>query len=126
MTISLPPPHDRADGDCDCLPPRPDRAHDAGRHREPRSEPGAEPESRPDVEPDAAAGPPLTTYVLRYQDAWFGLEKRVAFEAPDIAAALAMMAREPIGAWAELLHDGIMVCRRGHEPGGAPDYWVVD
>lgn len=69
---------------------------------------------------------PLTTYVLRYQDAWFGMEKRVAFEAEDVAAALVMMEREPIGAWAELTQDGNVICRRGFEPGGAADYWVVD
>ena len=70
--------------------------------------------------------PALTTYVLRYQDAWFGMEKRVAFEAEDVAAALVMMEREPIGAWAELTQDGNVICRRGFEPGGAADYWVVD
>lgn len=70
--------------------------------------------------------PVLTTYVLRYQDAWFGMEKRVAFEAEDVAAALVMMEREPIGAWAELTQDGNVICRRGFEPGGAADYWVVD
>lgn len=106
MKIPLPPPHGRADGDCDCLPRPAD--------------------SDPNPEPDSDPGPPMTTFVLRYQDAWFGVEKRVAFEAVDVAAALAMMAREPVGAWAELLHDGAVVCRRGHEPGGAPDYWVVD
>lgn len=68
----------------------------------------------------------LNTYVLRYQDAWFGMEKRVAFEAEDVAAALVMMEREPIGAWAELTQDGNVICRRGFEPGGAADYWVVD
>jgi len=70
--------------------------------------------------------PMLTTYILRYQDAWFGMEKRVAFEAEDVAAALVMMEREPIGAWAELTQDGNVICRRGFEPGGAADYWVVD
>jgi len=68
----------------------------------------------------------MATYILRYQDAWFGIEKRVAFEAEDVAAALAMMEREPIGGWAELSKDGEVICRRGHEPGGATDYWVVD
>lgn len=68
----------------------------------------------------------LTTFVLRYQDAWFGMEKRVAFEAEDVAAALVMMEREPIGAWAELTSEGEVICRRGYEPGGAADYWVVD
>lgn len=86
------------DGECDCLP-------------------------RPDAPAEA---PVLTTFVLRYQDAWFGMEKRVAFEAQDVAAALVMMEREPIGAWAELTQDGITMCRRGFEPGGAADYWVVD
>ncbi|MBW8296012.1 hypothetical protein [Sphingopyxis sp.] len=96
------------DGDCDCLP-RPDApSGDAP--------PGAAP----------ATTEPLTMYMLRYRDAWFGLEKRVSFEAADVAAALAMIALEPIGEWAELLVDGAVICRRGHEPGGAPDYWVVD
>ena len=54
------------------------------------------------------------------------MEKRVAFEAEDVAAALVMMEREPIGDWAELTQDGEIICRRGHEPGGATDYWVVD
>src|SRR3546814_2971417 len=49
---------------------------------------------------------PYTTlfrsFLLRYRDAWFGMEKRVAFEAEEVAAALAMMEREPIGEWAEL------------------------
>lgn len=80
---------------------------------------------RPDSPPVAAA-PTLTTFVLRYRDAWFGMEKRVAFEAEDVAAALAMMEREPIGDWAELTQDGALICRRGHEPGDAPDYWAVD
>ncbi len=86
------------DGECDCLP-------------------------RPDA---PAVFPVLTTFVLRYQDAWFGMEKRVAFEAQDVAAALVMMEREPIGAWAELTQGGEIICRRGFEPGGAADYWVVD
>ena len=54
------------------------------------------------------------------------MEKRVAFEAEDVAAALVMMEREPIGAWAELTQDGNVICRRGFEPGGAADYWVID
>ncbi len=95
-------PRGSSDGECDCLP-------------------------RPEIPVDTPAdGPVLTTYVLRYQDAWFGMEKRVAFEAEDVAAALAMMEREPIGAWAELTSEGEMICRRGFEPGGAADYWVVD
>lgn len=68
----------------------------------------------------------LTPFLLRYRDAWFGVEKRVAFEAEDVAAALAMMEREPIGEWAELSSGDEVICRRGHEPGGAADYWVVD
>jgi hypothetical protein len=91
-------PSNSSDGECECLP-------------------------RPETSADAAV---LTTYVLRYQDAWFGMEKRVAFEAEDVAAALVMMEREPIGAWAELTQDGNVICRRGFEPGGAADYWVVD
>ena len=91
-------PSGSRDGECDCLP-----------------------------RPDASAGSPaLTTFVLRYQDAWFGMEKRVTFEAQDVAAPLVMMEREPIGEWAELTRDGEMICRRGYEPGGAADYWVVD
>ncbi|MBE1526579.1 hypothetical protein GGC65_001035 [Sphingopyxis sp. OAS728] len=87
-----------SDGECECLP-------------------------RPEIPADVAV---LTTFVLRYQDAWFGMEKRVAFEAEDVAAALVMMERETIGAWAELTQDGNVICRRGFEPGGAADYWVVD
>lgn len=98
MTIPQDYPSGSSDGECDCLP-------------------------RIDEPADA---PILTTFVLRYQDAWFGMEKRVAFEAEDVAAALSVMEREPIGQWAELTRDGEMICRRGHEPGGAPDYWVVD
>ncbi len=113
MKIPRQYPGGPTDGGCDCLP----RPTDA--------DPAAPPATRqPTAEPPAA--PPLTTFVLRYQDAWYGMEKRVAFEAEDVAAALAMMAREPIGGWAELLQDGEVICRRGHEPGGAPDYWVVD
>lgn len=97
MTLPQEYPSGPSDGECDCLPP-----------------------------PDAPAAPALTTYILRYQDAWFGMEKRVAFEAEDLAAALLMMEREPIGQWAELTRDGNMICRRGHEPGAAADYWVVD
>jgi hypothetical protein len=104
MKIPRQHPNGPADGGCDCLP---------------RPTSPASPEPPP-------APAPLIRFVLRYQDAWFGMEKRVAFEAEDVAAALAMMAREPIGSWAELLQDGEVVCRRGHEPGGAPDYWVVD
>src|SRR3546814_13015667 len=66
---------------------------------------------------------PYTTlfrsFLLRYRDAWFGMEKRVAFEAEEVAAALAMMEREPIGEWAELSSEGEVICRRGTEPGGA-------
>lgn len=99
--MKLPQPYSggSSDGECDCLP-------------------------RPDTSP--ADAPVLATFVLRYQDAWFGMEKRVAFEAEDVAAALAMMEREPIGSWAELTRDGVLICRRGNEPEGAADYWVVD
>ncbi len=97
MKIPWQHPNGPARGACDCLP--------GSAHPKP---------------------PQLTTFTLRYQDAWYGMEKRVAFEAEDVAAALTMMAREPIGGWAELLQDGEVICRRGHEPGGAPDYWVVD
>ncbi len=72
------------------------------------------------------AGPPAQTYVLRYEDRWFGIEKSVTFEAEDVAAALAMMEHEPIGRWAELSRDGMLVCRRGRTPGGDADYWTVD
>ncbi len=92
----LPP---AAAGGCDCLP--------RSSRREPVPEPAA-------------------TYVLRYEDRWFGVEKSVAFDAPDLVAALAMMEHEPIGDWAELSLDGLLICRRGGEPGGAADYWVVD
>lgn len=88
----------QTDGDCDCLP-------------------------RPATPADT---PALMPFVLRYRDAWFGIEKRVVFEAADVAAALAMMEREPIGEWAELSGDGEIICRRGHEPVGAAAYWVVD
>ena len=97
--MKLPRPNSSGSGDGECLP-------------------------RPHSPADSA--PFLTTYVLRYRDAWFGMEKRVAFEAEDVAAALVMMEREPIGDWAELTQDGEIICRRGHEPGGATDYWVVD
>ena len=86
------------DSDCDCLP-------------------------RPET---AAKARILTPFLLRYRDAWFGMEKRVAFEAEDVAAALAMMEREPIGEWAELSSGDEVICRRGYEPGRAADYWVVD
>lgn len=97
-------PPDAAAGGCACLP------------RPPDMDPGF----------DISAAPPALAFVLRYQDRWFGVEKRVAFEAPDVAAALAMMEHEPIGGWAELSLDGAIVCRRGGEPGGAADYWVAD
>lgn len=94
-------------GGCDCLP-RPPKAV------------AAEPATS---EPAAI---PTTTYVLRYEDRWFGVEKRVAFEAETVAEALELMEREPVGRWAELTCDGRLVCRRGGEPGGGRDYWVVD
>lgn len=103
MTISYPNPSGH--GGCDCLP-RP-TAEDRGA----------------DPTPRASAATP---FVLRYEDRWFGLEKRVTFAAPDVAAALAMMELEPIGRWAELSRDGAVICRRGGEPGGAADYWVAD
>jgi len=90
-------------GGCDCLP---------------RPEPAA-PESSTDAHAPIA-------FLLRYRDAWFGMEKRVTFEAEGVAAALAMMEREPIGEWAELSSGGDVICRRGREPSGAADYWVVD
>ena len=96
----MPLPEDdprRASGSCDCLP-----------------------------RPPRAAPAPAATYVLRYEDRWFGVEKRVALDAPDLVAALAMMEHEPIGRWAELSKDGAIICRRGGEPGGTGDYWVVD
>ena len=91
------------DGDCDCLP-RPET-------------------SAPETSANART---LTPFLLRYRDAWFGMEKRVTFEAEDVATALAIMEREPIGEWAELSSGDELICRRGHEPGGAADYWVVD
>ena len=104
-------PHDNRDdrprGGCDCLP----RPTDA---REPRA-------ATPQPEPR-----PVDTYMLRYEDRWFGLEKRVTFEAGDLAAALALMEHEPIGSWAELTKDGKTVCRRGRTPSGDTDDWTVD
>src|SRR3546814_18084558 len=85
------------DGDCDCLP-------------------------RPETSANART---LAPFLLRYRDAWFGMERRVAFEAEDVAAALAKMEREPIGEWAQLSRPGEVICRRGPDPGGAADFWVV-
>lgn len=96
-------PPTAAAGGCDCLP-RPSDTDDM----------------------DIPVPPPMPAFELRYEDRWFGMEKRVAFEAPDLAAALAMMEHEPIGRWAVLSQDGILVCRRGGEPGDAADYWVAD
>lgn len=101
--MPFPPP--AATGGCDCLP----RPTDA----------------LPDIDPPADPAP-TPAFVLHYQDRWFGVEKRVAFDAPDLAAALAMMEHEPIGGWAVLSMDGEVVCRRGGEPGDAAAYWVVD
>ena len=70
--------------------------------------------------------PPTETYILRYEDRWFGIEKSVTFEAEDVAAALALMEHEPIGSWAELRRNGTLVCRRGRTPAGDADYWTVD
>ena len=108
VTISHPNPSGH--GGCDCLPRR--TAEDRG-----AEDRGADPAPR------ASAAIP---FVLRYEDRWFGLEKRVTFAAPDVAAALAMMELEPIGRWAELSQGGAVICRRGGEPGGAVDYWVAD
>ena len=96
-------PPDAAAGGCECLPPR--------RHPE-RDDPS---QSRA-----------VIAFVLRYEDRWFGIEKRVAFDAPDLATALALAEHEPVGRWAELSRDGVVVCRRGGEPGGAAHYWVAD
>lgn len=101
-------------GGCDCLP-YPAETGDA-------AEPA--PESQPTFAVDpAAAG---TAYVLRYEDRWFGFEKRVAFSADDVAAAIEMMEHEPIGRWAELWHEGQLVCRRGRAASGEADYWTID
>ena len=108
VTISY--PNASGHGGCDCLPRR--TAEDRG-----AEDRGADPAPR------ASAAIP---FVLRYEDRWFGLEKRVTFAAPDVAAALAMMELEPIGRWAELSQGGAVICRRGGEPGGAVDYWVAD
>lgn len=97
------PPPNAAAGGCDCLP-------------SPRRPEGA----------DAPAPPPTFAFVLRYEDRWFGIEKRVAFDAPDPATALALIEHEPIGRWAELSQGGVVICRRGGEPGDAADYWVAD
>lgn len=104
----MPFPLPAAGGGCDCLP----RPTDA----------------LPDIDPPAAPADPDPTpaFVLHYEDRWFGMEKRVAFDAPDLAAALAMMEHEPIGRWAVLWMDGVVVCRRGGEPGDAAAYWVAD
>lgn len=96
--MNIPP--DTRKGGCDCLP------------RPPQTMP--------------IEAPPTTIFVLRYQDRWFGVEKRVTFAAADVAEALEMMEREPIGGWAELSTGGEIICRRGGEPDGAHDYWVVD
>lgn len=112
----MPFPHDRPTrgSDCDCLPrPSDTKASDAKTSDTKPSDP-------------SPSDPALPVYVLRYQDAWFGMEKRVTFAAADLDAALAITEREPIGAWAELSQDGVLLCRRGGEPGGASDYWVVD
>lgn len=101
----MPFPISAAGGGCDCLPRRS----------------GAAPEIDPPAEPVTASA-----FVLHYEDRWFGMEKRVAFDAPDLAAALAMMEHEPIGRWAVLSMDGAVVCRRGGEPGDAAAYWVAD
>jgi len=110
--------NDRPRGGCDCLP-RPDASPplEVG----PAPALSASPSDTPS--PDA---PPGETYVLRYEDRWFGIEKRVTFEAEDIAAALALMEHEPIGNWAELTKDGTVLCRRERTPGGGADYWTVD
>jgi len=105
--VPFPPP--AAGGGCDCLP-RPS---------------GAAPEIDPPAEP-VPAPVPGPAFVLHYEDRWFGMEKRVAFDAPDLAAALAMMEHEPIGSWAVLSMGGAVVCRRGGEPGDAAAYWVAD
>jgi len=83
----------------------------------------------PNAPPPTFATPPeaaATAYVLRYEDRWFGFEKRLAFAAPDVAAAIEMMEHEPIGRWAELWHEGQLVCRRGRDEGGSADYWTID
>lgn len=98
------PPPNAAAGGCDCLPPPPRR------------------ESADTPAPPA----PTPAFVLRYEDRWFGIEKRVVFDAPDTATALALIEHEPIGRWAELSQDGVVICRRGGEPGDAVDYWVAD
>ena len=75
---------------------------------------------------DAPAMPPPNTYVLRYEDRWFGIEKHVAFEAADLVAALALAESEPVGSGAELSDgEGVLICRRGGALGAA-DYWSVD
>ena len=101
--MKLPSATSSGPSDCDCLP------------RPATAAPGSSTGARTSI-----------SFLLRYRDAWFGMEKRVTFEAEDVAAALAMMEREPIGEWAELSSGGKVICRRGHEPGGAADYWVVD
>lgn len=109
---------DPSRGGCDCLPHPAET--EAEREALAKPAPGAEPTFA--VDP-AAAG---TAYVLRYEDRWFGFEKRVAFSADDVAAAIEMMEHEPIGRWAELWHEGQLVCRRGRAASGETDYWSID
>lgn len=105
---------EKSRGGCDCLPPPVET--------EAAADPVKEPGPTFAVDP-AAAG---TAYVLRYEDRWFGIEKRVAFSADDIAAAIELMEHEPIGRWAELWHEGQLVCRRGRAASGEADYWTID
>lgn len=113
MTPPPDTPDERPRGGCDCLP-RPDAAAAP-------AEAAAPPTFA--IAPEAAA----TAFVLRYEDRWFGFEKRVAFAADDVAAAIEMMEHEPTGRWAELWHEGQLVCRRTRAEGAAAaDYWTVD
>src|SRR3546814_21073070 len=95
--MKLPTAHSggQKDGDCDCLP-------------------------RPETSANVRT---LTPFLLRYRDAWLGRERRVAFEAEDVAAAVGMMESEPIGEWAKMSREGEVISHRGHKPGGAAEYW---
>ncbi|PZQ20616.1 MAG: hypothetical protein DI569_14850 [Sphingopyxis macrogoltabida] len=112
------PAKDRsAAGGCDSIP-RPDR-----------------PDRPAAVLPPVAGGVEdrrraAATFVLRYQDRRYGIEKRVTFEAAGLAQALALAEYEPIGDWAELATEAadgqVFLCRRRRRADGRLDYWTAD
>ena len=55
------------------------------------------------------------------------VELMVAID-PEFAMAYVGIASTylPIGRWAELWHEGQLVCRRGRDEGGSADYWTID